>query len=88
MLEVCAEEIVANTKKKRKTERERKTKTLLRASMDSKNGRLSSIETIGLHEQPFALLRNSVTESTTKQKTRRKRHRFSNLSRSVTRSVG
>jgi len=81
LLEVCAEEIAANTEKKRKT------KTLLRTSIDPKNGRLSSIETIELREQPFALLRNSVTESTRKQKTGRKRHRFSKHSQSVTRSV-
>ena len=50
MLEVCAEEIVAKTKKKRKTEAERKTKMLVRASGGSKSGRWDGIETIGLRE--------------------------------------
>jgi hypothetical protein len=52
LLEVCAEESAVNTNKK-KTERERKTKTLLRASIGLKNGRLGGIDGIGLREQPL-----------------------------------
>jgi hypothetical protein len=52
LLEVCAEESAVNTHK-RKTEQERKMKTLLRASNCPKNGRLAGINTIGIREQPF-----------------------------------